>query len=906
MIRAERQRRPAADIPTPSRRDRASLACLLVLVAVAASAPAARGAEPAPTIERRTYGTLRVKGDTPVIDGVINEPVWETVEWSGSFVQRDPEDGAEPTQQSRFKVVYDDEALYFAFHLEDDPELVSPILARQDTFPGDWVEVNIDSYGDKRTAFSFTLSLSGTRGDELISNDGSNWDTSWNPVWTGKAKATETGWTAEARIPLSQLRFSAANEQTWGLQVQRRLFRLEERSTWQHIPKDSSGWVSQFGELRGLENLQPKRRIELLPYGVARAEGYEAEEGNPFRSGSDTELEIGLDGKVGLSNNVTLDFTFNPDFGQVEADPSEVNLTAFETFFRERRPFFIEGKQIFDLRLAPAITGGSFTRDTLFYSRRIGVGSGYTPDLPGDSFFDGPLEARILGAAKVSGKTASGLSIGILDSVTAEETGDTYINGERGEVTVSPLSNYFVGRLQQDLREGDTLIGGMVTAVNRKIEDEHLEFLREEAYAGGVDFTTYFKQRDYRFDVNMLGSMIRGSTEAISDAQTSSARYYQRPDNESATFDPTRTSLSGHSGSARLRRTSNHKLMFETGVAYRSPGFEINDLGFMRSADQINQFTWAGYSQRNPFGIFDRGQVNANQWLDWDYAGNFLGDRYNVNTNGQFRNKFQAWTGLTRTNEFTSNTALRGGPSSVWPGNWAFNVGGGTDQRKSIYGFAGTYVRKGDHDSGTFREIWADLIIRPTKAIRFSISPSYFTDTPEMQYVTTEAFDDDERYLFGSLDQETFSLTLRIDYSITPDLTIQFYGQPFVSVGRYGTFKRITDPKAQLYRDRFSTFTESQISYDADTSTYSVDENGDGVVDYSFGDPDFDLRDLNTNLVVRWEYLPGSTIYFVWSQSRFSSDRIGRNLEIRDDINTLFNAHAENVVLIKFGKWINP
>jgi hypothetical protein len=862
--------------------------------------------DPVPQVERRIYRTQRVNGETPVIDGVINEPVWDTVEWSSDFVQRDPDDGQPPAQQTRFKIVYDDEALYFAFHLEDDPEQLSPILARRDSFPGDWVEVNIDSYGDKRTAFSFTISLSGTRGDELISNDGSNWDTSWNPIWIGRARATETGWTAETRIPLSQLRFSGAADQTWGLQVMRRLFRLEERSTWQHIPKDSSGWVSQFGELRGLENLQPKRRIELVPYGVARAESYEKEEGNPFRTGSDNELEVGLDGKIGLSNNVTLDFTFNPDFGQVEADPSEVNLTAFETFFQERRPFFVEGKQIFDLRLAPAITGGSFARDTLFYSRRIGQGTGFEPDLPEDGYFDAPLQTRILGAAKVSGKTASGMSIGVLNSVTDEEMGDTYIDGQRGEITASPLTNYFVGRLQQDFRDGDTVFGGMVTAVNRKIEDEHLEFLRDQAYAGGLDLSTYFKDRDYRFDMNLLGSTIRGSEEAIAEAQTSSARYYQRPDNESASFDPTRTSLSGHSGSMRLRRTSNHELMFETGVAWRSPGFEINDLGFMRSADQINQFTWVGYSKRNPFSIFDRAQWNANQWLDWDYAGNFLGDRYNTNANAQFRNKYHVWTGLTRTNEFTSNTALRGGPSSLWPGDWAFNIGGGSDQRKDIHGSAGTYIRKGDHDSATFHEMWLDLVVRPTKALRFTVSPSYFTDERELQYVTTEALDEDERYVFGSLDQETFVLTVRLDYSITPDLTIQFYGQPFTSVGRYAGFKRITEPKAKRYRDRFTTFGESQISYEAEDDSYSVDENGNGIVDYSFGNPDFDLRDFNSNLVFRWEYRPGSTVYFVWSQSRFSSDRIGRDLDVRDDFSNLFNAHADNVILLKIGKWFNP
>ena len=339
----------------------------LALAAQLVPAPAAAEGE----IPKKVYESRRA-AEAPVLDGHLDDQVWETVEWTGDFIQREPAEGLEPSQQTRFKVLYDDDAVYFGFHLHDDPEQVSRQLARRDRFPGDWIEVNIDSYFDRRTAFSFTLSCSGTQSDELVSNDGGRWDTNWNPVWNGAAQLHAEGWTAEMRIPLSQLRFSAAPEQTWGLQVNRRVYRLEERSAWQRIPKDRSGWVSNFGELRGLKNLQPKRRIELVPYVVASSESFPAEADNPFRNGSASEIDGGIDGKIGVTNNLTIDFTVNPDFGQVEADPSQVNLTAFETFFDEKRPFFIEGNNIFDLRLAPAITGGSFVRDRLFYSRRIG------------------------------------------------------------------------------------------------------------------------------------------------------------------------------------------------------------------------------------------------------------------------------------------------------------------------------------------------------------------------------------------------------------------------------------------------------------------------------------------------------------------------------------------------------
>ncbi len=853
-------------------------------------------------VEKRSYEAARVTDAPPVVDGRLEDPVWDTVEWSGGFVQRRPIDGIPPSFDSRFKVVYDDDALYFAFHLHDDPTKVTKQLARRDWFPGDWIEVNIDSLFDRRTAFSFTFSLSGTRGDEFISNDGDNWDSNWDPVWTGAAEVSADGWTAETRIPLSQLRFSAAEEQVWGLQVQRRLYRLEERSTWQRIPNDRTGWVSNFGELRGLRNLQPKRRIELLPYAVTSRETFEAEAGNPFRDGETTELDGGIDGKIGLTNNLTLDFTVNPDFGQVEADPSQVNLSAFETFFSERRPFFVEGKNIFDLRLAPAFTGGSFTRDLLFYSRRIGRQPGHSPDVPDDAFADVPQNTTILGAFKLSGKTASGLSIGLLESFTPKEEATIDLEGERSKLTVEPKTNYFVGRLQQDFRDGDLLLGGILTAVNRDLEP-HLSEMRDSAYSGGVDFSAYFHDRDYRLEAAIFGSEIQGSPASMLEAQQSSARYYQRPDNTANSLDPSRTSLSGHAGSVRFERTGNSDLRFQTGVAWRSPGFEINDLGFMRSADEINQFTWVGWRKQDPFSIFDRLNVNGNQWLDWDYAGNFLGARYNVNSNAEFKNKYSAGFSLTRQESRVSNTELRGGPSSKWPGYWQPEVWVNTDRRRKVSGGFGAWGTNGDEASRDQREVWADLVYRPTDALRLSLSWSRNRDQPEMQYVGTLDFASSERYVFGSLDQETTALTVRIDYSINPNITVQYYGQPFISTGRYNQFKRITDPRAVAYRDRFRSFGDSQIAFAEDG--YHVDEDLDGAVDYVIENPDFDVRDFNSNLVVRWEYSPGSSIFLVWNQTR-SNGSLLDDRAFSNGLSELFSKPANNVILIKLSKWLSP
>lgn len=875
---------------------------LIVLVIICAAAVSQ--AQDVKNIEPRIYDTRRATGGPPVIDGVLDDAVWDIVEWTGDFVQREPADGEPPTKQTEFKVVYDDEALYFAFRAHDDPELVTRMLARRDWFPGDWIEVNIDSYFDRRTAFSFTLSVSGSRGDEFVSNDGNNWDGNWDPVWQGATHIDGEGWTAEMKIPLSQLRFNGKNEQTWGLQVQRRIFREEERSTWQPIPKDVTGWVSRFGHLRGINGIKPGRHVEVLPYAVAKGEKFEEVPGDPFMDGRSGAVSGGVDGKIGVTNNLTLDFTINPDFGQVEADPSQVNLTAFETYFSERRPFFVEGNNILSFRLCPAITGGSFTRDELFYSRRIGRRPTYWPDLASGESVDQPVNTSILGAFKLTGKTAGGLSIGVLESVTAREKAEIDNGGQRRFETVEPTTNYFVSRVQQDFRNGDTQIGAITTAVNRDINDSHLDFMRRQAYTGGVDFSHYFHNRDYRIDANLLASHLRGSEQAIYDAQVSSARYYQRPDNDHESLDPDRTSLSGHSGSLRFRRTNNKKFVFETGAAWRSPGFEINDLGYMRNADQINQFTWAGYYLRNPFSIFNRLQINTNQWLNWDCGGNFLYPMYNVNSHAAFRNNYYLGGGITRVSGMVSNTELRGGPSSKWPGTTEYNIYVNTDSRKRVYGGMGGYTCQGDEDYEDYREYWVELVARPNDALRVSLLPEYSTNRLVMQYIGTDSFDGEDRYLFASLDQKTFNMTFRIDYCLCPNLTVQYYGSPFISSGKYGRFKRITDPHADRFADRYSVFSGDQITYNAQDAVYSIDEDADGTGDYYLDNPDFNVRDFNSNLVVRWEYMPGSLLYVVWSQARSDYVPVG-DFDFRRDLGGLFDVHAHDVFLVKLVKWFS-
>ena len=866
--------------------------------------PAAAGQES--VYEHRVYNTVHSGKTPPRIDGDLSDPCWEQVEWGADFIQWEPSEGDPPSQPTAFKILYDDHALYVAYRAYDsEPELIVRHLARRDYFPGDWVEINIDSYFDGRTAFSFTASASGTRGDEFVSNDGDVWDGNWDPVWEFETKLDEEGWTAEARIPLSQLRFADKEEHVWGIQIQRRLFRKEERSLWQPKSKDEAGWVSRFGELRGIRGIPPAHRMELLPYTVAKVDRFKKTPGDPFNDGSRSDLSSGLDGKIGVTTDLTLDLTVNPDFGQVEADPSEVNLTAFETFFSEKRPFFIEGSNIIDFGISPSIAGGSHTQDNLFYSRRIGRPPRHRPDLGDGEYAEVPDETSILGALKLTGKTRQGLSVGILESMTAEESATMERFGSERKETVEPFSNFFVGRLQKDFERGRTRIGGMVTAVNRRLDAEHLEFNHASAYSGGVDFLHYWSDRSWYVAATAAASRVEGEETALLETQTSSARYYQRPDNDYEDVDSTRTALGGHAGSFRVSKISGRgNVRFETGAAWRSPGFEVNDVGFMRRADQINQFTWFGYSLRRPFSIFRRMDINGNQWVDWDFGGTTLSKRFNVNLSATFKNQWSAGAEANRETEFISNTALRGGPSSKWPGNWSASFWVDSDRRRFITHDFGAYYGWGDEGSHETWEAWVSLSFRPTNAVLVSVNPFYNESRADLQFVGIRPLGDSERYLFGELDQKTTGFTVRMDYTITPNLTVQYYGAPFLSAGSYGRFKRITDARADEYLDRFHAFSNEEIAYDSGEGVYAIDEDSNGEVDYSISDPDFNFRDFNSNLVFRWEFRPGSTLFLVWSQARSGFDPDGR-FSYGDDLDSLFDVYPSNTFLVKVNKWFS-
>ena len=854
------------------------------------------------TTVKRTYQTAFAK-TVPVIDGLMNDDCWNLVEWTTNFTQSQPAENKPPSQETAFKILYDNDNLYIFIRAYDsEPDKISKIMSRRDNFSGDFVYVDIDSHFDKQTDFLFAASASGAKSDAAITDDGNNEDDNWNPIWYMKTSVDDKGWCAEMKIPLSQLRFGKKDEQIWGLQVTRNIFRLQERSQWQFIPKGSPGIVHLYGELYGIKDIKPKHQIEIMPYTVGRIERFEKVPGDPFNTGKLSKLSAGLDGKIGLTNDFTLDFTINPDFGQVEADPSEVNLTAFESYFSEKRPFFVEGQNIFQFMPNQTIVIHNMYADNLFYSRRIGRYPQYYPSVGANEYVKMPEATTILGAMKISGKTKKGLSIGILESLTSREDALIDSAGVRRKETVEPLTNYFVGRVQQDFNKGQTILGAIFTAVNRDINTPVLDFLHTSAYTAGLDFQHNWKERTWYVAGNAEFSDVKGKPEAIIATQTSSARYFQRPDAKYLSVDSSLTSLSGYGGTVKFGKSSKKRLQFETSVTVRSPGLEFNDIGYMRYSDIIHHGTWVAYYMRNPFWIFNNFYLNTNYWMYWNFSGKLLSTNTNINFNSQFKNKWRINGQFNRQSQNISTTLLRGGPSIITPGNESFSLYLSTDQSKKISFSGGNYQASGDVKSFRAQEYFGGVYIRPSNSISISIEPDYSIQKYALQYVSVAVTNENPLYFFGTLNQKTLSMTFRINYTINPELSIEYYGQPFVSAGKYTDYKKITQTNAGAFNERFHVFTTDEISYNSEINSYSIDGNGNGNQDYSITNPDFNFRQFRSNLVVRWEYLPGSTIYLVWSQGRTSSDSNGL-FSYGNDMKDLFKVTPNNIFLVKFSYW---
>ena len=855
------------------------------------------------------------------VDGVLDEAEWSSVAPIEEFIQTLPLEGEPASERTEVRIVYDDDAVYIGALLSDRSP-VTTRLARRDAGlqDSDAFVVLLDSYHDHETAYRFWTNPSGVKGDAIVTGNGTGrGDSSWDPVWDLATQVTEEGWTVEMRIPFSQLRFSPDQSQVWGVQVERNINRLQENATFPFTPILERAGVSRFAHLDGIAGIEPGRRLELLPYMVARGEYLQLDTPagvgftNPYRSGSDYVGSLGLDLKYRLSSNLTLDGTVNPDFGQVELDPSVINLTAFETRYNERRPFFVEGADIFSFGEAGPM--GSVGRGPeVFYSRRIGrAPRGGVPTEA--AFSDVPSATTIAGAAKITGRFGNGWSLGILEAVTARESA-AYIDASQAghRLTVEPAANYFVGRLRRQIRGGQTRFGFIGTAVNRDASGSALDGrLHSSAYAGGIDFAHESADRVWLFTGALSGSRVQGVPEAILRSQRSSRRYYQRPDAAHLTLDPAATSMSGLYAMGYVGKQAGTFTM-RNGFAYISPGYEANDIGFHTNADRILFDTHYQYNQVEPGRWLRSWRFFGGPDSVWNTSGDMMFMNLNVQTSVELLNY---WTTTVRLQyePWTEDDRLtRGGPNARTPSRLSGRVNLASDSRRPVTARA-AYNWGSDARGGWDRQAQLTLSGRFDEILQINIGPAYRWAHSTAQYVTaissTELFP--TRYVFAGIDRSTLSLETRVNLTFSPTLSLQLYLEPFIGTGDYGGLREFLAP---------GTF--DFLDYGVDRGTvartesgaYDVDPDGAGPAPgFTVSDRDFSYRSLLGNAVLRWEWRPGSTLFFVWQQRRISSlvgpglqhDRpwVGR-FDLNRDAGDMFEVAPDNIFMVKLNYWLNP
>jgi hypothetical protein len=847
------------------------LASTLLLAAVAASQTSA--VTPAPAAAPPATQASAARAVRPlVLDGRDDDDVWRLAQPITAFQEFDPEEGKAARFATVAKVAYDDRNFYaFIRAYDPEPQKISRILARRDVRPPtDQLKIVIDSYHDRRSGYEFAVSPGGVKRDYAIYNDG-NEDDAWDGVWDVATTVDSLGWTAEFRIPLSQLRYPNAATHTFGFGVWRDIERFKERVSWPLYRRSQSGLSSQLGEVTGIDGISSPRRLEASPYIVTKNVSV------PTPAGFDRDQRVtgGADFKYGVTSNLTLDGTVNPDFGQVEADPAVLNLGAFETFFQEKRPFFIEGAGLLSFTVNCNVVRDCGS-ENLFYSRRIGRAPQLS-DLYGDA--TSPTASTILGAAKLTGRSPGGLSLGLLDAVTERQVGTN-------RRTIEPAANYAVARATQDFRHGETGIGLILTAVNRSVDQWTRDFLRSSSLVGGADFRHRFQHGRFEFNASITGSRVTGSSGAIAATQQNATHYYQRPDDD-LQFDPTRTALTGHAEQVRFGKFAGDRLYFETSLQRVSPGYEINDLGFLRRADWQEQATWAQLHFNKPTAVFQRLFWNFNEWNDWTTEGLALEHAVNTNMHTELKNHWWLHLGgtLGQLGSTFCDRCARGGPAvrqSSYIAPWGGFEG---DGRKVVVPYFWVNYWRSDGGRSTSLNLSPSVDLRVSARWTASVGLSVTRNADNTQWFGN--FTDTAsvtHYTFAHLEQREMSLQWRLNFTASPNLTLQLYAQPFVSKGRYSNVRELANPRAPAYVDRFQLYGDTAVT------------NNPGA---------FNFKQFRSNVVLRWEYKPGSTVYLVWTQGRQDFDPVYGTRSFRGDFRDLFDQHPDNTFLIKASHWFN-
>ena len=828
---------------------------LLLLVAV--SAAAQEGAPPRKQIAAtRAESLLR-------LDGRLDEPVWAAAPAMTGFVQRVPDEGAPATDETIVKFAYDESALWIGARMNaaDATKIAAPVTRRDDVSQAEHILVSLDTFLDRRTAYTFGVTAAGTRADRYHASDTEGGTATFDPVWEARVTRDAGGWTAEMRIPFSQLRFNETTAQTFGVNVRRVVPTKNENDYWIVVPRKEVGWASRFGDLTGLE-IARARRVEVLPYvsGSTRLRG-EIDQTNPLDEERTFDQSAGADIKAGIGPNLTLDATINPDFGQVEADPAVVNLSAFETFFSERRPFFIEG--------ASLLAGGG---QPYFYSRRIGAAPPLSAVFAVENagyLVEAPRQTRILGAAKLTGRFASGTSIGALAAVTDTGRARTWDGSEFGLAEVAPQSFFGVFRGQQQFGKSGSTAGATATIVQRDLGEPRLaNLMNERAIAAGTDWNLRFKGGEYEVGGYAGFSRIDGSAAAIARAQRSSARYFQRPDNTHTEYDPTRTSLSGFTGGINAQRAAGKHWLWYASVDATSPGFEINDAGRISQADQVFGFGQVRYRETEPRGIVRDYDIGFSSENGFNFGGTRTWTALRTDTVVTWKNfwgsEFTAWMDLPAFSDRATRGGVLMGTGRAWVmqarlynsraarNGWLFRLYHGESE-------FGEHTWDG---GGTFS-------IRPRPRWQLSLEPRIYASTEPRVYAGTRA----GNAVFALVDRDEYSLRIRANYAVTPDLTFELYTEPFAASGHYHDFGALTKARSRTLVPTAPT-----------------------------GDFDYNLRSFRSNAVVRWEWRPGSTMYVVWQQDRFADET--RGTARFNSLGDTLSAPGDNIIAVKFSYWI--
>jgi hypothetical protein len=831
--------------------------------------------------------------DQVTMDGRLDEPLWTRANFIRDFLQKDPDEGAPATSLTEVAFVYDDEALYIGARMASRgrSDILADVSRRDNGGNSERLIVSLDTYHDRHTAYTFALTATGVRLDYFHPSDNEyNRDYSWDPVWQGEAHIDSAGWTAEFRIPFSQLRFNRQDVQAWGINLNRYIPTRNEDLYWVLIPKNETGWSSRMGELIGIAQVRPSRRLELVPYTAANSTlRGNRDDANPFEDHYNLTARAGGDIKMGLGPSLTLDATINPDFGQVEADPAEVNLSAVETVFSERRPFFTEGANL--LRG----NGANY-----FYSRRIGAAP--RGSASGD-YVDRPQAATIIGAAKITGRLASGTSIGVLTAVTDRErarsfnvASDTTINSD-----IAPLAGYGVVRLQQEFGASASTVGFSGTTVLRDVDEGSAlaSIYTRRAFAGGVDWNLRFNGGAYELSGAAGISRVEGDSNVIASIQRNSAHYFQRPDQDHISFDPNRTSLTGYFGSLRFAKNAGRHWLYQAGASAESPAWELNDAGRLGNADDIDGFASLRYRENTPGKLFRSYSYALFSFAGWNFGGLRQYRGLDLELNHQWLNFMNSFVSVEYYPADNSDALTRGGPLMRVPVSW--NVNGGLNSSFS----AGTQwnvfaIYSQDELDGYLWRMNGGVTFKPSTRWQFSINPSISREKNPRQYITQRANGPAEtfgtRYIFGTVRRSTIAAQLRMTYALDPDLTLEMYAEPFVASGQYTGLGELAAPRTndlRLYGTGGSTITQ------AGDGTFTITDGADQFTTA----PNFNVLSFRSNVVLRWEWRPGSTFFLVWQQNRFGQEDPLTRARVGDLWDTL-SAEGDNFLAVKVSYWI--